>query len=446
LVAATSQLGSHNRSTELLIPPPDIAWLWYCHRLAPKQYCNYCQKEFGRVIEANPPFSLAFPEDTTDNDSATCATALTKILWNERYPNESFFYLNHHVDNSVVIDAPIPLVHGFDLLESTSRQSTFLWQVSGERFADDDFLEEGAQNYAKFLQLKPRAMERRMTLVPTYQIDLMWHTHMLTSMEKYNEDCIRIMNSTMHHDDSLTDRSEGGILEVAYISTKSLWLSEYGEEYEVCGGMYRGEPPDEYFSAEWNPKDIWLPSVSHDKGILNGGATSTSPGVTQWTPTSGLASDLLPAFIPTSEQTKYGVRKLSGRKNYVLGRTQSTTGYYHLETREAHTILLARVEAQIKTLQTDICCSKYCCGHPSLVSQYQKKLNAMIEARAVLTERLQAPAPTGATKTTQVRKSAVFTSNGVWLYPPVLFSCAGGACGGAVASAGVGGAGTYCWT
>lgn len=72
-----------------LIPPPDIAWLWHCHRLAQKDYVTYVKETFGCILEANPPFAV----QADDNLS------------------------------------------GFDLLASSERQSTFLWQVSGERFS-----------------------------------------------------------------------------------------------------------------------------------------------------------------------------------------------------------------------------------------------------------------------------------------------------------------------
>jgi Glycine-rich domain-containing protein-like len=49
------------------------------------------------------------------------------------------------------------LLLGFDLHVSSERQSTFFWQVSGKRFQDDDFLEEGVEKYTKFLKLKQKA-------------------------------------------------------------------------------------------------------------------------------------------------------------------------------------------------------------------------------------------------------------------------------------------------
>jgi hypothetical protein len=39
-----------------LIPPPDVAWLWHSHRLAPSQYESYVCSRFGDLLEASPSF------------------------------------------------------------------------------------------------------------------------------------------------------------------------------------------------------------------------------------------------------------------------------------------------------------------------------------------------------------------------------------------------------
>ena len=228
-----------------LIPPPDIAWLWHCHRLAPRDYERYVKERFGVVLEANPPFAV---HANDKNDDRKVPFSPTQHLWYETYPSEPFFQSDHDMVDDTKVDDSSQLLSGFDLLSSTERQGTFLWQVSGERFDDIDFLNEAVENYYKFLCLKPKAQAKRMILVPTYQIDLMWHTHILSSITLYNKDCKAIMGLTLHHDDSLNDRTEGGVLDTSYQSTKQIWLEEYGVDYHVEGGMYRGEPPPAYFS------------------------------------------------------------------------------------------------------------------------------------------------------------------------------------------------------
>mmetsp|Transcript_31374 Transcript_31374/g.63696 ORF Transcript_31374/g.63696 Transcript_31374/m.63696 type:complete len:575 (+) Transcript_31374:746-2470(+) len=145
----------------------------------------------------------------------------------------------------------------FDVVESCERQSAFLWQVSGSRYNDPDFLAEGVTNYSRFLRLMkthPTAF-----LVPTYQTDLMWHSHMLASAKSYAQDCATLAgtdprSSGVDHDDSVNDRSSQDTkLNVSTDSTKTLWLEAYGVPFAVEGGMYRGPAPPCYWRAEWHP-------------------------------------------------------------------------------------------------------------------------------------------------------------------------------------------------
>ena len=55
----------------------------------------------------------------------------------------------------------------------------------------------------------------------------------------------------MNHDDTLNDRTEGGDLDTNYRATCQLWYETYHEPYPVRGGMYRGEPPKEFFRPDW---------------------------------------------------------------------------------------------------------------------------------------------------------------------------------------------------
>ena len=40
-------------------------------------------------------------------------------------------------------------------------------------------------------------------------------------------------------------------MDTNFKATKSLWLDVYGNDYRVAGGMYRGEPPTQFFSSDW---------------------------------------------------------------------------------------------------------------------------------------------------------------------------------------------------
>jgi Glycine-rich domain-containing protein-like/WWE domain len=294
----------HQHSQELLIPPADIAWLWHCHRLAPFRYSSYCKACYGgNVLEVNPPFTAHFARDdevfgsNLDEDKIQDMVGRTVTLWNDQYPNESFHpseetrSSNDHQhsisatnNDTEAIDENL-LLDGFDLLSSTDRQAGFLWQVSAPSFSDLNFLQEGLVNYHKFLYMKKMTTIKDMIIVPTFQIDLFWHTHILSSMAGYYRDCIAIIGSPLHHDDGFDDRSEGGALDVAYTATKEAWKKLYGEEYHVEGGMYRGEPPTLYYQPEFVFESTRMnqyymqPTQEHPFNQFIGvqGASSTTP-------------------------------------------------------------------------------------------------------------------------------------------------------------------------
>lgn len=275
-----------------LLPPPDCAWLWHCHRLAPYRYTKFLKCQFGRTcnpLEANPPFAFQTPagnvclggkEVEAKDETVIMICDQTRNLWNQMYPNDPFFVEEENASSSEEKKVDL-LVGGFDLLGSTDRQATFLWQVSGPRFFDDSFLLDAVSQYLKFVKLRKQTEGTRMVIVPTYQIDLMWHTHMLANLAGYYMDCKSIMGSTLNHDDSLNDRTEDGPLDRAFKETQALWKQVYGEEYFAEGGMYRGEPPKEYYSPSWRPDPLDYMNLNPTGLFLHlinlQGASSTNP-------------------------------------------------------------------------------------------------------------------------------------------------------------------------
>jgi Glycine-rich domain-containing protein-like len=410
-----------------LIPPPDIAWLWHCHRLAPQEYCKYCETTFhGKIIEANPPFAFEKYGDEVEKSNDSAIVTETKHLWNETYPNESFFLKEVPSDTTA---GTSPNINGYDLLGSARRQTAFLWQVSGERYACDTFLKQGVKNYVKFLKLTSKANDLGIILVPTYQIDLMWHTHILSSIRDYNTDCVRIMKRHMYHDDSLTDRDEGGVLDVSFGATQKLWKRVYGADYVVHGGMYRGEPPSAYYTKTWSSSSNDI-VVSLNQNIIGQGligkvgASSTSANVLSspkpWVPLNGTASDGQPAFIRTEGQVQDLIKDLPYRDPYVLCRLNRNTGYYHIETKEAQKILFYRMSDRLYSLKSEIMVEMCTCG----LSKKNKATPAKVEYNNLKS-------------VFDIMQKQLFDATsgniGSTIPPDTMFSCAGSACGGAVA-------------
>lgn len=254
------------------------------------------------------------------------------------------------------------LLGGFDILESCKRQAAFLWQVSGSRFSNEDFLKEGVDNYYKFLHLTEAlkasspSSNRPQFIVPTYQIDLMWHTHMLTSINQYHADCMRINKRKLEHDDSLTDRTDGSVLDKNFKDTCKLWKKVYDQEYRVKGGMYRGEPPKEYFTTNWallpqNVISTMLPLpvdiLTHLIGEI--GASSKGNIEDQVLVVPGWMSiDNPDAFLPAAPKSNVkGVNNNPRKKSYIFGMGVKGSGYYHIHTRESYDVVKKRISNQL---------------------------------------------------------------------------------------------------
>jgi hypothetical protein len=61
---------------------------------------------------------------------------------------------------------------------------------------------------------------------------------------------VRIAGREIGHDDSDTDRSKEGKLNVCAMKTALLWKEAFGSSWMKEGAMYRGEPPELY----WNDR------------------------------------------------------------------------------------------------------------------------------------------------------------------------------------------------
>jgi len=383
-----------------LIPPADIAWLWHCHRLAPYRYAQYVQREFVqqndaaavdskdsssfKVLDASHPFVFQLENNDSNETFSTQDHAdisqHTMELFLQMYPDESFFLKDANSSSTGVATK----LAGFDVIESCARQATFLWQVSGPNFRNDEFLKQGIANYAKFVQLMGQKSKPQF-LVPTYQIDLMWHTHMLASIAKYHKDNMQINGCTLEHDDSLNDRTEGGKLDTNFQETRKLWSRVYGVEYKVPGGMYRGEPPVEYFNADWTEKHLGMVgSKPHPMTFahLIGQVGASSHGKAVW-----MSVDSPEAFLPpNAKSATRGVNANPIKDGYVFGSggayllhhcsnaicpicyvhasdihgiffafVDKGIGFYNLNTREAYDVVIKRIELLITKINSDKC-------------------------------------------------------------------------------------------
>lgn len=136
-----------------------------------------------------------------------------------------------------------PVSHdlSYDLESAAGRQRVFYYQVSFPHYLDEKFLKNALLRYQKFLFLKKR--NPGVFLVPCYDIDLMWHSHM-NLPRIYKSVTQLLLGSVLNHDDSVNDRSEGSMLNYSYANTRHLWKAQYDEHFSTYGAMFRGIPPN----------------------------------------------------------------------------------------------------------------------------------------------------------------------------------------------------------
>ena len=79
-----------NSKSNFVIPNIDVAWVWHCHRLAPKRYANYCKTQFGKIPESSfnhsdtAEFQHAVPENWSSNikfDLKLACEQQKEFLW-----------------------------------------------------------------------------------------------------------------------------------------------------------------------------------------------------------------------------------------------------------------------------------------------------------------------------------------------------------------------------
>uniref|UniRef100_A0A2P2LCG4 Glycine-rich domain-containing protein 1 n=1 Tax=Rhizophora mucronata TaxID=61149 RepID=A0A2P2LCG4_RHIMU len=215
-----------------LVVPLDCEWVWHCHRLNPVRYKSDCEELYGRVLDN---------VNVVSSIKGTCRRQ-TVELWNRFYPEEPYdfdFRASSH-DTSVELEKCTI----YDLVSAVKRQSPFFYQVSKPYMNHEIFLGEAVARYKGFLHLIKRNWEKSIKrfCVPTYDIDLIWHTHQLHPVT-YCKDLNESLGKILEHDDMDSDRTKGKKLDVGFSGTTKQWEETFGRRYWKAGAMYKGTAP-----------------------------------------------------------------------------------------------------------------------------------------------------------------------------------------------------------
>jgi hypothetical protein len=112
------------------------------------------------------------------------------------------------------------------------RQVSFIDKMNGRMWIRSPAIEGTLQracdrfgNFLRLFKLYPCQM-----LVPTLDIDLVWHTHQC-SPTQYFVTTQAISGKFVNHDDSIVK----GRLDTGFEETKNLYRIHFGQDYSVCG-------------------------------------------------------------------------------------------------------------------------------------------------------------------------------------------------------------------
>lgn len=142
-----------------------------------------------------------------------------------------------------------------------------LWHRPLRQFCKDGFVDrvlalnetQGVESRAivRYLQFLQLIKERKLTLVPTLDVDLVWHTHQLSPLS-YHDYCRTHVGRLINHDDTMraTNRS------VAIDTTARAWVMRYNESYF--------EPHNQAMNAEIKrQKDIYNEKEDNKRKLLS---------------------------------------------------------------------------------------------------------------------------------------------------------------------------------
>jgi hypothetical protein len=205
--------------SEIEPPTLDVAWVWHLHKLDPLNYATNCRKWFGRILDVPCGMSpFTFSQNLSDRSNSIC----------------------QNVEGLEIDDPELKEM----LVARAGRQASLLWHMSTPQYDDVEFLKESVHRYQLMLTLMGKHPNQ--FIVATYDIDNIWHTH-LAYPRYYLADCCRIAGREVGHDDSDTDRSAEGKLNVCAKMTAKLWMEAFGSSWRKEGAMYRGVPPELYW-------------------------------------------------------------------------------------------------------------------------------------------------------------------------------------------------------
>ncbi|CAN8288548.1 unnamed protein product [Cochlearia groenlandica] len=122
----------------------------------------------------------------------------------------------------------------YDLVSAVKRQRSFYSEVLRARVDNEITMQKAVGRYKAFLYLIKRTCEISMDVivVPTKDIDLIWHSHQLNPSFYYN-DMKKIFGYILQHDDDIdtAERKGDNKIDNMFFKTTTIWEETFGKKY-----------------------------------------------------------------------------------------------------------------------------------------------------------------------------------------------------------------------
>ncbi|KAL6450124.1 GRDP1 Glycine-rich domain-containing protein 1 [Candida maltosa Xu316] len=182
-----------------------------------KEILKYPSRSNSDIVGLLDSFRREFP-----NDTKRCIILVRNYL--------QYNYISMTVENGIQI--------GEDLVGCVLRQQRFVEKMNKLDWLHSPVLrqtiEESLLRYGRFFEMLTEDRYHRQMLVPTLDIDLIWHTHQLT-FYGYVRDCKQSPgHSVVDHDDKIDENQ----VHNGFSLTAKRYKSMFKEDYSVCYCAY----------------------------------------------------------------------------------------------------------------------------------------------------------------------------------------------------------------
>jgi hypothetical protein len=214
-----------------LVPTRDISLMWATHMIHPHKYRAWRKIFFdgseGKKLAVNTWYSNQSMRIQQHSETAPVELwkqryAYTENLWKAHF-DEDYLVQSHGKlpkQKSILTKSELEEFLGINLHDAVQRHLRFAGRVLALKpVINQKYLERATHRYLAFLKLAPTVDG---PIVPTLDIDIIWHSHMLSPIDYFPE-CKTLAGRVLDHNDEMPNDQ----LSTAFNRTKSTWEKQY---------------------------------------------------------------------------------------------------------------------------------------------------------------------------------------------------------------------------